>query len=852
MPCPHLTEIATIPSPKLSQSVHREECTLCFDGQDSDAGVDVCLNCFNGGCLVIQDGGNGHAPLHAQKSGHGFAMNVKRRLKPAVEGASRRDLDEEPPLKMTKLAILEEREEDKYDYTTAIRCYKCNPDGVLVPETELNDQPKIGILMKDIMATQSSARKSEVQAWEEEILPCEHTLTLQQVQLSKEGLEKVTEQGAHCANCRLTSNLWLCLTCGNLGCGRSQFGGVEGNSHGLAHFEMTRDTGEAHPVSVKLGTITVEGSADIHCYLCNDSKLDPEIAKHLATFGIRVETQTKTEKSMTELQIEQNLKYDFSVTGDDGHALEPLFGGGLTGLRNLGNSCYMASILQVLFSIPVFQQKYNPSGSSWAQTHTLTCTNLAPAECIECQMIKIADGLLSGRYAKKAVSPSLVEDVANAPQFQEGLKPSMFKALVGKGHAEFATMKQQDAEEFLVHLLDVLRREKRRRAGGQTSDIEPDPTSVFTYGTEQRLRCSTGCGKVRYRIDGGMDVVSVSVPALEKKGKPKLDEDVEMKEPSDKRPEEGKKEFEEVTLARCIDDGFFGAEAVDEWTCSECKSKGAVKQIRFASFPEVLVVHAKKFQLVNLVPAKLDIPVILPPDDILTFDDRYLGKGLQPGETELPEDESSAQALPQFDGATMAQLTAMGFPEVRCQKALLATGGAAGGSSAAETAMEWLFAHMEDPDIDDPIRLSAPGNAGSAQEPSSETVSMLADMGFTITQAKKALKETQGNVERAVEWLFNHVDDTGEDLDSDPDSSSGKKAEIGGTRDVPVSYRLTAFISHKGPSVHSGHYVAHVRKDEQWVLFNDEKVVKADDESVKELKKLAYIYIFERVRRGST
>lgn len=34
---------------------------------------------------------------------------------------------------------------------------------------------------------------------------------------------------------------------------------------------------------------------------------------------------------------------------------------------------------------------------------------------------------------------------------------------------------------------------------------------------------------------------------------------------------------------------------------------------------------------------------------------------------------------------------------------------------------------------------------------------------------------------------------------------------------------------------------------EQWILFNDEKVVVADEKSVDELKKLAYMYIFERV-----
>lgn len=61
---------------------------------------------------------------------------------------------------------------------------------------------------------------------------------------------------AHCQKCGLKENLWLCLTCGSLGCGRQQFGGIGGNGHGLQHYEETR-----HPVSVKLGTITPEGGA---------------------------------------------------------------------------------------------------------------------------------------------------------------------------------------------------------------------------------------------------------------------------------------------------------------------------------------------------------------------------------------------------------------------------------------------------------------------------------------------------------------------------------------------------------------------------------------------------------------
>jgi uncharacterized UBP type Zn finger protein len=38
-------------------------------------------------------------------------------------------------------------------------------------------------------------------------------------------------------------------------------------------------------------------------------------------------------------------------------------------------------------------------------------------------------------------------------------------------------------------------------------------------------------------------------------------------------------------------------------------------------------------------------------------------------------------------------------------------------------------------------------------------------------------------------------------------------------------YKLCAFISHMGSSPHSGHYVAHVKRDNGiWYIFNDEKV----------------------------
>lgn len=45
--------------------------------------------------------------------------------------------------------------------------------------------------------------------------------------------------------------------------------------------------------------------------------------------------------------------------------------------------------------------------------------------------------------------------------------------------------------------------------------------------------------------------------------------------------------------------------------------------------------------------------------------------------------------------------------------------------------------------------------------------------------------------------------------------------------------------------MHSGHYVAHLRKaNDQWVLFNDDKVAATPKPPIGE----AYMYVLERVR----
>lgn len=556
--------------------------------------------------------------------------------------------------------------------------------------------------------------------------------------------------------CDLKENLWLCLQCGNIGCGRAQYGGSGGNSHALAHSDMS-----SHGVAVKLRSITPEGSADIFCYKCNEERVDPNLAAHLAHWGINIAEQEKTEKSLTEMQIEHNLKWDFSMTSETGEEFKPIFGPGCTGLKNLGNSCYLSSVLQCLFSSNEFQQRY---------FRDLKEPPLAesPADDLETQLRKVADGLLSGRYSNPESGPTSHAE-SSSVNYQNGLAPAMLKHLVGKGHEEFSTMRQQDAFELLTYLFKLVSMSKH------PSD-QADPVSSFRFCMEQRLQC-VSCGKVRYKVDE-QDNISVPVPARRLQSDGTAGND---------------KTFELVTLKECLD--IFTANETVELTCPGCGSRdGFHKRSRFKTFPDNLAINARRFELINWVPTKLNIPVEVS-DGPLDMSD-YLSSGPQEGEELLPDEPpaESAQFVANDDALNL--LLGMGFPEIRAQKALHATG-----NQDPDSALNWLLAHMDDSDIDTPTDLTGPVRTTVEDE---AKIAQLGDMGIDHAKAQRALGETGGDVNRALDWVFSHPEEV-EPLPSEGDTSSGSAAKTQpGSSGIPAKFELSSIVCHKGISVHTG------------------------------------------------
>ncbi|NXY35292.1 UBP5 hydrolase, partial [Pomatorhinus ruficollis] len=260
---------------------------------------------------------------------------------------------------------------------------------------------------------------------------------------------------------------------------------------------------------------------------------------------------------------------------------------------------------------------------------------------------------------------------------------------------------------------------------------------------------------------------------------------------------------------------------------------------RFASFPDYLVIQIKKFTFgLDWVPKKLDVSIEMPEElDISALQ----GTGLQEGEEEMPDiapplvtpdepkgslgfygnedDDSfcsphfSSPTSPMLDESVIIQLVEMGFPMDACRKAVYYTG-----NSGVEAAMNWVMSHMDDPDFANPLVLpgsSGPGSTIACPDPPSEdSVATIVSMGFSRDQAMKALRATvrgtgdireQGfsqefssslssssfqnnSLERAVDWIFSHIDDL--DAEAAMDISEGRSAAESISESVPVGPKV--------------------------------------------------------------
>lgn len=113
----------------------------------------------------------------------------------------------------------------------------------------------------------------------------------------------------------------------------------------------------------------------------------------------------------------------------------------------------------------------------------------------------------------------------------------------------------------------------------------------------------------------------------------------------------------------------------------------------------------------------------------------------------------------------------LGFPPESCKRAVFNTH-----NSGLETATAWIMEHIADSDFADPF--VPPGTEGTKFNANPESLSIIMSMGFSEDHAVKALKATDNNVERAMDWIFSHQSELeGSSTPSQPEFKDGNSSE---------------------------------------------------------------------------
>eukprot|EP01060_Flectonema_neradi_P039831 TRINITY_DN8922_c0_g1_i1.p1 TRINITY_DN8922_c0_g1~~TRINITY_DN8922_c0_g1_i1.p1 ORF type:complete len:440 (+),score=100.56 TRINITY_DN8922_c0_g1_i1:45-1364(+) len=296
-----------------------------------------------------------------------------------------------------------------------------------------------------IIKSDGASYQDDVLAWEDNEAVTDSVYANDLVQV--ENPPKISPDPSQwkCEEFGTTENLWLNLSTGHIGGGRKYADGSGGSGGAIVHFERT---GSKYPLAVKLGTITPQGG-DVFSYAEDRSCRDPKLAEHLAHFGIDIMKQEKTVRTTTELNVEMNINHDSFAILEGNKELPPVFGPGFQGLTNIGNSCYIASVMQCLAALPEVAERYSEN----SEAIFMTSPSDIPNDHIT-QMAKLITGLCSGKHSKEGENDN--------PAYQ--IRPNVFKKLFGKNHPEFSSSRQQDAQEYFNHLVEVISRSEHAEA----------------------------------------------------------------------------------------------------------------------------------------------------------------------------------------------------------------------------------------------------------------------------------------------------------------------------------------------------------------------------------------------------
>jgi len=256
---------------------------------------------------------------------------------------------------------------------------------------------------------------------------------------------------------------------------------------------------------------------------------------------------------------------------NDFELLMPVHGSierGYTGLKNLGNTCYMNSIIQSLGSLAPLVDKFL---TDKYRADINKKNFLGHKGLVAEHFAVVAKGLWHGGF--------------------KNFQPRMFKEALASCNPIFGNYKQQDAQELLIFLLDGLHEDlnkvkDRRYIEEKDADGRPDQlVADESWENHTRLNRSIIVDLFQGQFKATIKCLSCKFTSV------KFDAFMFLSLPI---PTSGK-----ATLEGCLN-LFQQTEKLtgeDRWTCPKCmRPRDAERTLRLWRMPTLLIIHLKRFK----------------------------------------------------------------------------------------------------------------------------------------------------------------------------------------------------------------------------------------------------------------
>uniref|UniRef100_A0A8C2IYH3 Ubiquitin carboxyl-terminal hydrolase n=1 Tax=Cyprinus carpio TaxID=7962 RepID=A0A8C2IYH3_CYPCA len=369
-----------------------------------------------------------------------------------------------------------------------------------------------------------------------------------------------------CSVCRSNKSPWVCLTCLSVHCGRYV------NGHAKKHFEEIQAPGgsQRKPEREKSSEKSQQHSVcmdcnsySTFCYRCdefvvNDTKLGhvQRVREHLQSLENSVSNTDRQRKR----KLSDSSSPDSKLKKDSDSTIAQC----ATGLRNLGNTCFMNAILQSLRSL--VEEFRKTLCSLWQGSQT-------------------------------------------------AFSPDALFYVIWKIMPSFRGYQQQDAHEFLRYLLDHLHREMQGSKNGSPSPtLSPDRAKH----TSESKCCINGTSTIVTSVFGGIlqnEVYCLICGTESRKFDPFLDLSLDIPSQFRIKTRKDQEPGPTCTLNDCLR-SFTDLEELDEtelYMCHKCKKRQkSTKKFWIQKLPKVLCLHLKRFHWTAFLRNKIDTYVEFP------------------------------------------------------------------------------------------------------------------------------------------------------------------------------------------------------------------------------------------------